>query len=116
MIKRNETLTSLTSEAPFGAPGTAVRTPLLQPEEFFGKGRVFNRMRLPVGSGIGSHVHEGEQEIYYILSGKGEYDNNGVKVEVGPGDLTLCPDGEQHGIQNIGDTDLEFIALILYVD
>lgn len=116
MIKRKDTLTSTSSDAPFGAPGTVIRMPLLQPEEFFGKGRVFNRMCLPVGSGIGSHVHEGEQELYYILKGIGEYNDNGTLTQVGPGDLTICPAGEQHGIQNIGDVDLEFIALILFVD
>nr|MCR4870471.1 cupin domain-containing protein [Atopobiaceae bacterium] len=46
--------------------------------------------------------------------GTGEYNDNGTIVEVGPGDTTICSDGELHCLKNTGDVPLEFIALILY--
>ena len=83
-------------------------------DELFGKGRLFNRMVIAPGNTIGEHYHEGDNEIFYFLSGTGEYDDNGTIVTVGPGDTTVCRDGEKHSLKNTGDEPLEFIALILY--
>ncbi|MBP8900459.1 MAG: cupin domain-containing protein, partial [Blautia sp.] len=51
---------------------------------------------------------------YYILSGEGEYDDNGVKRPVKAGDITITPDGKGHGLANTGETDLVFMALIIF--
>ena len=83
-------------------------------DELYGKGRLFNRMTIAPGNSIGQHMHEGDNEIFYFLSGTGTYFDNGTYVEVGPGDVTVCNDGETHGVENTGDVPLEFIALILY--
>lgn len=63
---------------------------------------------------IGYHVHDGESETYYILSGRGIFNDNGTVVEVGPGDVTFTGDGEGHSIEATGDEPIEMIALILY--
>ena len=83
-------------------------------DELYGKGRMFNLMVIEPGNSIGEHAHEGDNEIFYFLSGKGEYNDNGTIVEVGPGDTTICSDGERHSLKNTGDEPLKFIALILY--
>ena len=83
-------------------------------DELYGKGRLFNRMIIQPGNSIGNHMHEGDNEIFYFLSGTGTYNDNGTTVEVGPGDVTVCNDGETHGLVNTGDVPLEFIALILF--
>ena len=83
-------------------------------EELYGKGRLFNLMVLAPGNTIGEHTHAGDNEIFYFLSGTGEYNDNGTIVEVGPGDVAICNDGELHGLKNTGDVPIEFIALILY--
>jgi len=41
------------------------------------------------------------------------YNDNGTEYEVNAGDTTYTMSGCGHGIENIGDTDLEIIALIL---
>lgn len=82
--------------------------------ELYGKGRMFNRMIIQPGNSIGEHTHEGDNEIFYFLSGTGEYNDNGTIVQVGPGDTTICNDGEFHSLRNTGDVPLEFIGLILY--
>lgn len=68
---------------------------------------------LPPGATVSDHTHEGEAEIYRILSGKGMYNDNGVQTEVKPGDVTLCPSGEKHGLVNNGDEPLVFDAIII---
>ena len=83
-------------------------------DELYGKGRLFNLMIIEPGNSIGEHTHEGDNEIFYFLSGTGEYNDNGTFVQVEPGDTTVCNDGEMHGLVNTGDVPLEFIALILY--
>ena len=83
-------------------------------DEMYGKGRMFNRMTLLPGRSIGVHEHNGDNEIFYFLSGEGEYNDNGSWVTVHPGDVTVCSSGESHGLKNNGDKPLEFIGLILY--
>ena len=83
-------------------------------DEMYGKGRMFNRVILAPGNSIGEHVHEGDNEIYYILSGEGEYNDNGTIVTVKPGDVCVCNDGECHGLVNTGSENIEMIAVILY--
>ena len=83
-------------------------------DDLYGKGRLFNHMLLAPGNSIGEHMHEGDNEIFYFISGTGEYNDNGTLVQVEAGDTTVCNDGEKHGLKNTGDVPLEFIALILY--
>ena len=91
----------------FGAPGfITVRQLINDPAELNGK-------VLP-GNGIGYHVHVGDAEIYYVYSGKGEYNDNGTIVPIEAGDVTFCPAGSGHGVMCVGDEPLELIALILY--
>ena len=62
---------------------------------------------------MGYHQHVGDFEIYYIVKGEGQYNDNGTIVPAKVGDVFRCADGEFHAIQNTGDEDLEFIALIV---
>ncbi len=84
------------------------------PDEFYGKGRMFNHMILAPGRSIGEHRHEGDNEIFYFLKGSGLYNDNGKAVRVRPGDTAVCNDGELHSLVNDGEEPLEFIALILF--
>lgn len=94
--------------------GTVTVKHLLNPDEMLGKGRLFARNAVPPGASIGVHRHEGDSEAYYILSGRGRYTDDGRTFEVQAGDLAVVDDGHLHGIENIGDEPLEFIALILF--
>ena len=83
-------------------------------EELYGKGRMFNHMVLAPGNSIGEHQHVGDNEIFYILSGVADYNDNGTKVKLYPGDTAICNNGETHAMENNGSEPVEFIALILY--
>ncbi len=99
----------------FGGPGLARLVRIREdPEELYGKGRVFSHLFLEPGCGVGYHVHQGDGEVYYILKGQGEYDDNGQTVTVGPGDVTFVEAGEGHALLNTGSETLEAIALVLY--
>lgn len=103
------------AENRFGGEGyITVRNLVNGAEEMNNKGRCFAHTTILPGHSIGFHVHNGDTEIYYIYSGIAEYNDNGVIVNIGSGDVTFTPSGTGHGIKNIGDVPLEIIALIIY--
>ena len=75
--------------------------------------RLFSFIQLKPGEEVDYHMHIGESETYFILSGQGIYNDNGNIVDVVPGMTTLTPSGEGHSIKNTGEEVLTFIALIL---
>jgi len=74
---------------------------------------LFSLIQLKPGEEVQYHMHVGESETYFILSGEGNYNDNGNQVKLVPGMVTLTPSGEGHSIKNTGDEMLVFIALIL---
>lgn len=97
-----------------GGKGRLIIQPILSDAELGDKCRLYARVTIPVGSSMGLHTHSGDGESYYILEGRGLYTGDGETHEVGPGDATFCADGHNHAIENIGDTDLVLMALIIY--
>ena len=75
--------------------------------------RTFALAEFEPGKEVEFHVHEGECEQYYIISGEGVYNDNGKEIPIAPGTSTFTPSGEGHGIKNTGKEKLIFIALIL---
>lgn len=72
----------------------------------------FRKRVLHPGSAIGYHLQK-EDEVYYVLSGKGEMTMNGKTFIVGPGDGILTRPGSSHGLRQVGDDDL--VIIINYV-
>jgi mannose-6-phosphate isomerase-like protein (cupin superfamily) len=68
-------------------------------------GLVFRKRALKPGSGIGYHEQK-EDEIYYVLSGRGTMTIDGKSFEVGPGTAVLTRPGSSHGLKQIGDENL----------
>ena len=66
---------------------------------------VFRKRALKPGSGIGYHLQK-EDEIYYVLSGRGEMTIDGKKFDVGPGDAVLTRPGASHELKQVGKEDL----------
>jgi mannose-6-phosphate isomerase-like protein (cupin superfamily) len=71
----------------------------------------FEYNRIPPGSVIGQHVHTRTEEIYFVISGNGEMIAPSGRAPIGPGDVVLTPLGGQHGVENVGTTDLEFLVI-----
>ena len=88
-------------------------TKLVEESQMHGKAKAFARVALRPGSMAPMHKHEGSFEAFYILAGKGLVDDNGTLAELKVGDVVFTNDGESHSIKNIGETDLEYIALVV---
>ena len=96
-----------------GGLGSVTIRHILNERELNGKCRLYAQVTLKPGCSIGEHPHHGETETYYLLSGKGEYTDNGVARPVEAGEITFCEDGNTHGLKNTGEEDLVFMALII---
>jgi mannose-6-phosphate isomerase-like protein (cupin superfamily) len=113
MIKRNTDMEKEVRERMREGTGRAEVIHVFRKEELTGKARLFARMRLLSGSSIGYHRHDGEEEIFYIISGTATVNDEGAVSEVGPGDAVLTGGGASHSIANQGSEPLEFLAVIL---
>ena len=72
---------------------------------------VFRKRALKPGSGIGYHEQK-EDEVYYVLSGKGVMTLDGKPMDIGPGTAILTRPGSSHGLKQVGNEDL--VILIAY--
>lgn len=98
-----------------GGRGPARVHHVLSKDELMGHGRVYARIVLPPKSSIGWHQHVGETEPYYILKGEGDFiDDDRSVTRVRAGNVCLIQVGHWHSIENNSDSDLEFMALIIY--
>ncbi|UTH72888.1 cupin domain-containing protein [Chromobacterium sp. IIBBL 290-4] len=86
-------------------------TPVLDQQ----KGRLgVNLTRLPPGrAGCPFHSHALEDEVFYILSGRGLFRYGDKICEVGPGDCLSCPAGSgvAHQLANPFDEDLVYLGM-----
>jgi uncharacterized cupin superfamily protein len=73
-----------------------------------------NLSRVPPGrSGCPFHAHAREDEVFYVLSGRGLFRHGDEVLEIGPGDCISCPAGTgvAHQIANPFDEDLVFLGV-----
>ena len=70
---------------------------------------VFRKRALKPGSGIGYHLQT-EDEIYYVLSGRGVMTIDDKPFDVGPGAAVLTRTGSSHGLKQVGNEDLVIIV------
>lgn len=115
MVRRKNEVVATRKPSPFNGTGEiTVRELLNGPEELYEKGRVFAHTTVYPGCGIGYHVHHNESETYFIMSGSGIFNDNGMEVEFEPGDVLYTGDGEGHSIAATHGEPVEMVALILY--
>jgi mannose-6-phosphate isomerase-like protein (cupin superfamily) len=114
MITRAQEMKVTIRDELFGGKGAVKSSHFLNQEDAAGTGRQFARSVLAPGNSIGYHTHKGDFEVYYILSGTARVNDNGEEHILHAGDSILTRNGESHSMENAGDVDLEYIALILF--
>jgi uncharacterized cupin superfamily protein len=73
-----------------------------------------NVSRVPPGhSGCPFHTHAREDEVFYVLSGRGVFRYGDSIREIGPGDCISCPAGTgfAHQLGNPFDADLVYLGI-----
>jgi quercetin dioxygenase-like cupin family protein len=62
------------------------------------------------GAKRGPHLHDGFEEVIYVLSGSGTTHAESGEIEIKPGDLILIPAGEKHMTLNTGTVPLVLLC------
>lgn len=69
---------------------------------------------LPGGSMFAWHLHEGMNEVMYVLKGKGTVRDDEGTYDYQPGDLFVFPAGINHEIANPSAEEHEYIFIRVY--
>jgi lysophospholipase L1-like esterase/mannose-6-phosphate isomerase-like protein (cupin superfamily) len=107
LIEQSEVLAAV-QPGPHGGNGISLGSPLFAsaPELAI----AVRRRVLHAGASIGVHGH-GKDEIYYVISGRGELTLDGQAHLVGPGSAILTRDGSSHSLRQIGTEDLTLLIV-----
>ena len=119
-----------------GGTGIAHFEHIMSAQEMHGMNRVYAKVTLKKGCSVGYHVHNGDGEDYFVLSGVATLDDNHERtLYLKPGEHYFTPSGtgvyhlNRSGIVesidkniivvrldklNEQDEDLVFMALIIY--
>ena len=113
MIRKSSDMVREIKEQMRGGKGSVEITHIFKQDELKGKARLCAKITINPGCSIGLHQHLNEEEIFYIIKGKGLVDDGGQCCEVTSGDSILTGNGASHSIENIGTEPLEMLAVIL---
>lgn len=116
MIRKVKDQRSEMVESCCGGKGVIELHHMLEKGDFKGKCWLFAKGIMPPNTTIGLHPHIEDEEIYYILKGRGRVIDDDVVEEVGPGDAIVTGAGSKHALENIGKDELEFIGVVYYVN
>ena len=86
---------------------------LFSKEDLGGRADMLAVVTLQPGQSVGEHPHNGNGEVYYLLSGSATVTEDGERRILNPGDGEFCADGHSHSILNHTDEPATFLALIL---
>lgn len=114
MIKRHENMTESIKVKMRGGDGQVVIREVLDKGEYTGAARLVATITLEPGCSIGEHIHENEEEIFYIIEGTATYDDNGELKTLKKGDSCVCLGSQKHSLANrTKDETLVVFAVIL---
>ena len=87
--------------------------------EKMGKSTIFESPRLLVGLNAlepgqehALHAHTGQDKLYYVLEGEGQFLLDGQELAMTTGDLLVAPEGVPHGVRNSGASRLLVLAVL----
>lgn len=68
-------------------------------------------MDIPPGGEVGEEIHEHVEQILFFLSGSGEAVLEGMKQNVGMGDVVVVTPGTKHNFINTGNESLKIYTV-----
>jgi quercetin dioxygenase-like cupin family protein len=58
------------------------------------------------------HIHGEQDKVYLVLEGQGIFQVGSEKQVLGPGQGTMAPAGEEHGVKNHTDQRLKVLVFV----
>lgn len=84
---------------------------LVAPDEGGCQNMVLGVVTFPPGSDPGTHKHEREEEIIYVIAGSGETRVGDRTLPLEPGVAVFTEPGVEHGIKNTGSGPLVLVSV-----
>ncbi len=73
--------------------------------------RFLHETTLPPGTTIGSHRHEGNEELYFFIEGSGTMVVDGQRMPMQAGDVCLTKSGSTHELINDSGAELRIMVV-----
>ncbi|RTE11249.1 cupin domain-containing protein [Paenibacillus whitsoniae] len=109
MDVRNFEQAAMLTETSHRGLGLIRSAKLYAKEDFASPLRFLYYVEIPPGASIGVHTHKADEEMYIILSGRGQMTVDGEIREVGSGDMVLNKPFGSHGLYNHSDDVLKLL-------
>ena len=94
----------------------------VSPEPYADYRPIFETKRLNVthvsihpGETVPSHTHQDEDQIYWVQSGEGFVELDGVRTDVASGSAVMIPLGTEHLITNTGTGQLDYVFFVVFI-
>jgi mannose-6-phosphate isomerase-like protein (cupin superfamily) len=71
----------------------------------------FGIIEIAAGRVLEQHVHDGEDDAFYILSGEMTFEFGERRAAAPPGTFVLAPSGVEHGFRNDGDVPVRMLNI-----
>jgi mannose-6-phosphate isomerase-like protein (cupin superfamily) len=72
-------------------------------------------VRIHPGATVPAHTHTDEDQVYYVATGTGFVELDGVRTDVEAGTCVLIPLGTEHAITNTGSQPLDYVFFVAYI-
>ena len=63
-------------------------------------------MKMEVGQEAGGHTHDLGHEIFLVLQGQAEFEVDGERATLGPGEFCIALVDQYHSVRNVGDEEV----------
>ncbi|MCE5337037.1 MAG: cupin domain-containing protein [Desulfobacteraceae bacterium] len=84
---------------------------LIGPEDGNCNNMILGVVVFPPGSDPGTHKHEAEEEIIYVVSGRGETKVGDAVYPLEPGVAVFTEPGIEHGVKTLGSEPLVLVSV-----
>ena len=84
---------------------------LITPEASGCRNMIFGLVSFPPGSDPGTHRHAAEEEIIYVISGRGQTKVGDKTYALEPGVAVFTEPGVEHGVKALGEEPLVLISV-----
>lgn len=103
-----DSVAGTTFEAPYEREIKHLHTPWSSGAQFLWVGMSV----VPAGSESNPHIHEHQEESFFVHEGSGEIVVDGVAVPVRPGSLVVIAPGELHQLRATGSSTLRVLCTV----
>lgn len=112
MIKKKEEMRLGSVIGLRGGVGELYQEHILEKDETGGRTDMFCIFTIDPGKTIGLHTHDTNAEVYYMMEGEVEVNQNGEPHIIKTGDVVFTADGQSHSVANNSDKPAKILAII----